>query len=419
MFADLDLSKPLIYPKGVAFVGPAGSMAGNKVYQVDDFNNDTYPEIAILRLDTKGYIVSGGAGGIKANITLSSMTGNQGISLTFSSYIGGVQNLGDQNLDKINDFAISECTSGKKGRVSVIFGSNSPVNLDLSSPIDSTKGYYIDGPSNVITSNIIPPVVIKLGDINGDGIPDFVITFPWHNNFLGRMCIFYGGNTQNIDLTQVLPANKGFCVDGYDASGIFGASIVNIDDQNGDGINDFAVGAYGAKKVYVYISNINLTNYFSSSYTYVISGPGSSFFAYSLAKMNDFDGNGVSDLAIGAYFANSVYLVKNINSNITITASSYPSNVYKIQGPSSSSFGWSVVGDLDLNGNGKTDLAIGAYTNSDLASNAGKVFVVFDPTSTDLDLSGAVLPGNVRVISTSKANRECWESALFSLKFVA
>ena len=101
----------------------------------------------------------------------------------------------------------------------------------------------------------------------------------------------------------------------------FGSSVVALGDVNGDGITDLAVGAYWdddganlAGAVYVLFMNVtvigaqkisNLHGGLSAFYTL----DNGDCFGASLAALGDWNGDGIPDMAVGAYNDNAAYII--------------------------------------------------------------------------------------------------------------
>ena len=98
------------------------------------------------------------------------------------------------------------------------------------------------------------------------------------------------------------------------ASGdIFGTSIANIGDLNGDGVNDLAVGAHqndetssNSGAVHIMFMNtdgsVDSTVEINDSTTNGPTLANSDQFGWSVANIGDLDGDGVNDLAVGATY---------------------------------------------------------------------------------------------------------------------
>ena len=147
-------------------------------------------------------------------------------------------------------------------------------------------------------------------------------------------------------------------------------------------------------------TSISLISGLDSSRGYTIKGSSTGYFSISsITEMGDIDGNGISDFAFGYYPASNVYLVLNINSNIDISSGIIPNNVYKISGPNSD-FGYSISGNINIDGSGKPDLIVGAFAEN---SNAGKAYVILNP-STSQNFATGPLPNNIYTIGGLTSN---------------
>ncbi len=90
--------------------------------------------------------------------------------------------------------------------------------------------------------------VSNAGDLNKDGFADAIVGEDWHNSESGRVYVFYGGSEMDNVADLVL--------EGEGPSDNFGFSVSNAGDVNGDGANEFVVGACGYNnrngKAYLY-----------------------------------------------------------------------------------------------------------------------------------------------------------------------
>ena len=181
-----------------------------------------------------------------------------------------------------------------------------------------------------------------------------------------------------------------------EASGVtgqqFGASISELEDQNGDGRGEFLVGAPGdnvngldAGAVFYYRSQPDN----SHGLWQVWRGAGGEKFGFTVARVGDVNSDGKPDFAVGAPLSNAggsasgrVYLFWGGSS-----ISSSPDMI--ISGNAAGDqFGYSISAAGDFNGDGEDDFIVGAPYKNAPGSESGAAFVIYGGNggpSTDLD----------------------------------
>ena len=148
---------------------------------------------------------------------------------------------------------------------------------------------------------------------------------------LTSMYVAFGAIPSVNSNVKISDGLSGFSPSGLDASDLFGSSVTNIGDLDGDGVEDLAVGA-----------------------------------------QNDENGNNPSQGAVYILFMNSD---GTVSSNVKIgnnLAGFTPSGLV-----SGDSFGSSVVGIGDLDGDGVEDLAVGAVNDENSDGNEGAIYILF------------------------------------------
>ncbi|MFC1670736.1 integrin alpha [Spirochaetota bacterium] len=183
-----------------------------------------------------------------------------------------------------------------------------------------------------------------------------------------------------------------------DNNGLFGVSVTNMGDLDGDGVTDLAVGAYcdddgGTDRGAVWILFMNSNGTVKSEQK--ISDTAGNFtgvlddgdvFGVSVTNMGDLNGDGVTDLAVGAYCdddggaGRGAVWILFMNSNGTVKSEQKISDTEgNFTGvlDNNDSFGRSVTNMGDLDGDGVTDLAVGAYKDDDGGTDRGAVWILF------------------------------------------
>ena len=265
--------------KGINYV----DVSGRSVSGVGDVNGDGIDDLIIgaplashndRSFAGESYVVFGRTTGFPAAFELRSLLatagddGSEGFILkgvNSDDYSGAsVSNAGDVNGDGIDDLIIGALAAdpngvNNAGESYVVFGRNTgfPAGFQLSSLLpaaggDGATGFVLKG---IIAEDLSGGSVSSAGDVNGDGIDDLIIGAEWGtpNGIIngGQSYVVFGRNTgfpAAFELSSLLPAEggdgtAGFVLEGIDADDHSGTSVSNAGDVNGDGIDDFVIGA--------------------------------------------------------------------------------------------------------------------------------------------------------------------------------
>lgn len=236
--------------------------------------------------------------------------------------------------------------------------------------------------------NVFGTSVIALGDLDGNGVTDLAIGGAGNEDGYGEVRIEFLNQDGSVKKSGGIGS-----VGGLSQESFFGASMTSLGDMNGDGIPELAIGANGSdsKSGAVYVVTLRSDGYVSKSVRIAANtngGPSLSAedsFGVSVAGLGDLDGDGVTDLAVGAEGDDTggpdqgaVYVLF-LNSDGTVKSRTKIASGLN-GGPvmtHADHFGVSMASLGDLDGDGVTDLAVGAYQDQTGGKDRGAAYVLF------------------------------------------
>ncbi len=409
-------------------VSDAGDINGDGI---DDFIiGATYADPNGKGYSGESYVVFGSDNFTADSLNLSDLDGSNGFVLngvnTYDQSGTSVSGAGDVNGDGIDDLIIGASFAdpggvSNAGQCYVVFGSTNFTSDSLNlADLNGTNGFTING-TNV--SDYLGKAVGAAGDVNADGIDDFIlgahIANVNGNNYVGKSYVIFGSTSFTGDSLNLsdLDGSNGFVMNGIVASAHTGESVDGVGDINGDGIDDMIIGASGAYpnglakggESYVVFGSTNFT---SDSLNladldgvngFVLNGREAQIHSgESVSGAGDVNGDGINDLIIGAWgadhngnLAGESYIVfgsNNFTDDSLELSDLDGTNGFVMNGIlGNDRSGRSVSGAGDVNGDGLDDVIIGAMgADPNGESYAGSSYIVFGSntfTADSLNLS--------------------------------
>lgn len=326
----------------------------------------------------------------------------EGVLDSADSYGKAIAVIGDLDGDGVDDIAVGahgdDDGGADRGAVYIQF-LNDDGSIKLIQKISDTEGGFTGTLAN---EDKFGSSITSLGDLNKDGIVDIAVGAQGDNDGgtdRGAVWILFLDTNGTVKSHQKISDTAG----GYSgtlANGdFFGNSITCPGDIDGDTIQDIVVGAYyghhgGLDNGYITVLFLD-TNGTVKSYQHISELYGDlnlilddgDRFGSSLCSIGDFDGNGVPDIAVGAFHdddggldAGAVYLLMlndtgGVNTNYKITRTD--SSSFRGALSPSDYFGFSVSGGFDFDWDGVNDLVVGAYSDDDGGNNRGMVYIIY------------------------------------------
>lgn len=226
------------------------------------------------------------------------------------------------------------------------------------------------------------------GDVNGDGYDDLLVGAYLYDNGNadeGAAFAWYGSPTGLGAFGD--PSNADWTAEGGQDTARFGHIVNRAGDVNGDGFSDVIVGAYQYDKgqadegtAYVYHGS---ASGLSMTYNWMAeSNQASSQFGVSASTAADVNGDGFSDVIVGAWGYNNGLSGEGmafvwLGSASGLGANGTPANAdwKAASGQQDANFGRAVSTAGDVNGDGYSDIIVGALYYDKVEFNEGAVFV--------------------------------------------
>ncbi len=365
--------------------GQAGANLGWSVASAGDVNGDGYADVVVGAPafdngqvgEGRAFLYLGGQFGPSSSPNWTSESNQAN-----AQYGWAVAGAGDVNGDGYDDVIVSALAydNGEidEGRVWLFLGSASGLGATSSWRAESNQASALFGNS-----------IGTAGDVNGDGYSDVIIGANTYDNGQtdeGRAFVWYGSSSDlGADGT---PANADWSAESNQSSARFGNAVATAGDVNGDGYSDVIVGARqfdngqtDEGRAYVYYGG---SSGLAASAAWIgeVDLAGDRF-GYSVACAGDVNGDGYSDVVVGApNYTNGqadegiVYVFHGSITGLTAVP------MWSVESHNVGALlGYSVASAGDVNGDGYSDIIMGAPNYSNGQTDEGRAFVFLGSSS--------------------------------------
>jgi hypothetical protein len=340
---------------------------GISVSTAGDVNGDGFSDVIIGAYlysngepgEGRAFVYHGSATGLAAT---PAWTGES--DQASASYGGSVSTAGDVNGDGFSDVIVGALWYSNdqvaEGRAYAYYGSATGLRA---APSWITEGNVDQARYGVSVSTA--------GDVNGDGFSDVIVGANGYDNGQsneGRAQVYHGSATG-------LSTTPAWSVESNQSSAFLGIAVGTAGDVNGDGYADVIVGAHGLNTVYAYYGSATGLD---TTADWEVDGPGG-FYGISVGTAGDVNGDGFADVIVGAFWYSNgegqeggAWAYQGGPTGLSTTAAwTTESN----QG--GADLGVSVATAGDVNGDGFSDVIVGAPLFDDTVSDEGAAFTFY------------------------------------------
>ncbi|HEX2607684.1 MAG TPA: FG-GAP-like repeat-containing protein, partial [Flavisolibacter sp.] len=263
-----------------------------------------------------------------------------------------------------------------------------PVTIDpiLTGVADQTS---FGGQASALMGYSVAPA----GDVDGDGYGDVIVGVRGYNSDQGAAFLYKGspnGLLTGSAIQLFMPAGLGTSV-------WFGASVSSAGDVNGDGYSDLIIGAprvgtnagiTGPGAIFIYYGSPAFSAATAPATTIIQpASQNGSFFGVRVALAGDLNGDGFSDVAVGA---NTYFNAGNREGGVFVyygtaagISNATPFTVLT-EGQTDAEFGWAVASAGDVDGDGLDDLVVGAHRWDNGLLDEGRLFLYYGDAANPL-----------------------------------
>jgi hypothetical protein len=361
-------------PSWTAESNQAGAQFGNSVASAGDVNGDGFSDVIVgaPEFDSpeanegRVFVYHGSATGLSTTPSWTAESNQAGARFGWS-----VSSAGDVNGDGFSDVIVGahrfDNTELDEGRVFVYHGSATGLSTTPNWTAESNQAGAQFGNS-----------VASAGDVNGDGFSDVIVGarfFDSGETDEGAAFVYHGSATG-------LSTSANWTAESNQAFANFGFSVSSAGDVNGDGFSDVIVGAPEfdspeANEGRAFVYHGSATGLSTSANWTAESNQGNARFGWSVSWAGDVNGDGFSDVIVGAYLFDNgqtdegrAFVYHGSASGLSTTP-----NWTAESNQAGAQFGVSVASAGDVNGDGFSDVIVGAPLFDSPQTNEGRAFV--------------------------------------------
>lgn len=328
-----------------------GELFGDSVAPLEDLDNDGIADwiagapFASLGLAKNGRAeVRSGADGS----FLFEVVGIEQFGLAGTAVAG----LGDANGDLVPDVLVCAPFEDSNGTDSGTVSVHSGVN-----------GAFIRSHVGDFGLDRLGVTALGLGDVDGDGIGDYGAGTPFGNNGNGMFRV-WSGQTGNTIYTRL----------GTEFEAEFCSAVASLEDLTGDGFREVAIGVPGSDLNGADAGQVIVVNGASGAFIRFLWGNPGEALGSSVANAGDWNDDGTGDILVGApglSGVGSAYIFSGVDGALLATVTGEAGD---------QDFGSSVAGNFDVDGDGRSEFAVGD-DSSDIAGNDAGVLRAYSDHS--------------------------------------